>query len=283
MWWSSGLVLVCSFLAVHAELDPCIIDNDRGVPTCDSLLFHGHCVRPYVLSKPKWCHWVERDIDVCCANRDAECCKASSAAGQFALTIVLIVLVACCCCCIALSRSLVTRPHATRRTGVWYRVTTRIPAVRRHYERQQTMETTPNSLSREQTIREPVPKFDFPKLKPLDIEPKECIVCFHADRNTVLPCGHSLLCEDCTKLILAKGHPCPNCRTYFSNYVVAEKQPTFRDFSQLDDEDENENDNGSPPSSISLSASNESVHETSEEPESHRTQPENNRAPDTAV
>lgn len=107
--------------------------------------------------------------------------------------------------------------------------------MRRRYERQATFQM-PNTLIRDQTMREPVPKFDFPKLKPLDIEPRECIVCFQEERNTVLPCGHSLLCEGCTKLLLSRSQPCPNCRTHFSNYEVAEKQPTFRDFSTMEEE-----------------------------------------------
>eukprot|EP00300_Choanocystis_sp_HF-7_P002677 c12029_g1_i1.p1 GENE.c12029_g1_i1~~c12029_g1_i1.p1 ORF type:complete len:197 (+),score=21.71 c12029_g1_i1:441-1031(+) len=129
-------------------------------------------------------------------------------------------------------------------------MTSRIPAVRRHYERQATFEA-PRIFVRDGTMREPVPEFVFPKLKPLDIEARECIVCFQNDRNTVLPCGHSLLCEPCTKLLLAKAQPCPNCRTYFSNYVVAEKQPTFRDLNkELNDSDEEDSPSQPPRLSV---------------------------------
>ena len=40
-----------------------------------------------------------------------------------------------------------------------------------------------------------------------------CIVCMDAPRiMTFLPCGHAVVCPDCSKLVMASGGLCPMCR-----------------------------------------------------------------------
>ena len=45
-------------------------------------------------------------------------------------------------------------------------------------------------------------------------ERKLCVVCDSAPRNVLFTaCGHFVLCDGCAAGLLARGAPCPTCRT----------------------------------------------------------------------
>ena len=40
-----------------------------------------------------------------------------------------------------------------------------------------------------------------------------CIICMDAPRKIMfLPCGHTVVCTDCSKLVMTSGGLCPMCR-----------------------------------------------------------------------
>src|SRR5262249_6334822 len=150
--------------------------------------------------------------DICCAASDSDCCETSAAAAEFALTIILVVMITCCCCCVAITRFTAQRhrrPPPTSRVGriayflgLWPTYDPDVPIP------------MPNTLGRDATTLENVvaPRFIFPDLEPLEVsQERDCIVCFAVSRNTVLPCGHSVVCESCCKELVERRKPCPTC------------------------------------------------------------------------
>eukprot|EP00301_Raphidiophrys_heterophryoidea_P020449 c5138_g1_i1.p1 GENE.c5138_g1_i1~~c5138_g1_i1.p1 ORF type:complete len:339 (-),score=59.72 c5138_g1_i1:183-1199(-) len=51
----------------------------------------------------------------------------------------------------------------------------------------------------------------------------ECNVCFETPRNTLLPCGHSVMCEKCTESTLQGSAMCPICRKVFATAWVSDE------------------------------------------------------------
>ena len=47
----------------------------------------------------------------------------------------------------------------------------------------------------------------------LEDHDETCIICMDAPREVVFrPCGHNVVCTDCSKLVMASGGLCPMCR-----------------------------------------------------------------------
>eukprot|EP00300_Choanocystis_sp_HF-7_P001210 c10975_g1_i2.p1 GENE.c10975_g1_i2~~c10975_g1_i2.p1 ORF type:complete len:257 (+),score=23.10 c10975_g1_i2:524-1294(+) len=205
------LAILSCVCTLTLGLSHCKLDPRTSAPLCNSTLIQERCVRPSVELLSNWCMWEETKTPVCCPSNASTCCSAPSTFSRFSLLIISSgVLCLCLVCCVVVFcqyrrfYSSPVRPQAPNPTTARSMVAAEFPSE--------------------------APNFVFPDLPPLKIPvAKECIVCFVDERSTVLPCGHSLLCQRCASLLLSLRRPCPNCRTYFSNFAVAQNQPTFRD------------------------------------------------------
>ncbi len=66
------------------------------------------------------------------------------------------------------------------------------------------------------SLRDP---FEGPAV--VDDEPEDhdhtCIICMDAPRTRAFaPCGHAVVCMDCSKLVMASGSLCPMCREHIA-------------------------------------------------------------------
>ena len=52
---------------------------------------------------------------------------------------------------------------------------------------------------------------------PVQAEAKECLICMAEPRAVRFSCGHSLCCEKCADVLVARNAPCPSCR---ANFVI---------------------------------------------------------------
>ena len=54
----------------------------------------------------------------------------------------------------------------------------------------------------------------------VDESQKECVVCYTANKDTVvLPCRHMCLCIDCSQIVRMQTNKCPICRTTVSSFL----------------------------------------------------------------
>jgi hypothetical protein len=78
------------------------------------------------------------------------------------------------------------------------------------------------------------------RVSPLFVRQMKCIVCADLNVDTRLPCGHAMLCNDCTKNLLSRSALCPSCRAPYTFFYVNPKfasenvyeNPTGYDFSE---------------------------------------------------
>lgn len=56
-----------------------------------------------------------------------------------------------------------------------------------------------------------------------DNSPQECVICLEERPLVILmPCGHKVICEQCTEILLQNDYRCPMDRTTIQQYYVAE-------------------------------------------------------------
>eukprot|EP00301_Raphidiophrys_heterophryoidea_P016224 c25780_g1_i1.p1 GENE.c25780_g1_i1~~c25780_g1_i1.p1 ORF type:complete len:345 (+),score=29.63 c25780_g1_i1:238-1272(+) len=66
----------------------------------------------------------------------------------------------------------------------------------------------------------------------------ECDVCMENPRNTLLPCGHSMMCEKCASSTLQGAAVCPICRKRFTMLWVSNSFVDGKNFVQISDPQE---------------------------------------------
>lgn len=203
----------------------CPLDS-HGKVMCTANLYMGRCASPAKPKPFKWCYYSLEDRDVCCASSSSACCSEPFApfAFVFALTIISLVLLCCCFAGVFRRWNCIRRRCRNFLSCCFGR---RIP-------------DSPSVLPVNWNYSPGPPRnrhshFIFPELDPV-IDPKfqkECIVCFARKRETVLPCGHCVLCVECTQHLLRVNPSCPQCRQHFEDFSQAEGQPTFRNLVDL--------------------------------------------------
>eukprot|EP00298_Acanthocystis_sp_HF-20_P028152 c6722_g1_i1.p1 GENE.c6722_g1_i1~~c6722_g1_i1.p1 ORF type:complete len:303 (+),score=76.38 c6722_g1_i1:26-934(+) len=62
-----------------------------------------------------------------------------------------------------------------------------------------------------------------------------CLVCCSKETNTCFPCGHSILCEDCSISLLRSTSQCPTCRKKFREFYLGDGFATQETFIPIED------------------------------------------------
>eukprot|EP00301_Raphidiophrys_heterophryoidea_P002596 c11211_g1_i1.p1 GENE.c11211_g1_i1~~c11211_g1_i1.p1 ORF type:complete len:475 (-),score=71.10 c11211_g1_i1:176-1558(-) len=59
----------------------------------------------------------------------------------------------------------------------------------------------------------------------------KCNICMNRSHNTRLPCGHTLICKKCAKIVMASANPiCPHCREPFTYFYVNKEFALHNDY-----------------------------------------------------
>eukprot|EP00298_Acanthocystis_sp_HF-20_P003553 c13894_g1_i2.p1 GENE.c13894_g1_i2~~c13894_g1_i2.p1 ORF type:complete len:319 (+),score=148.71 c13894_g1_i2:84-1040(+) len=173
----------------------------------------------------KWCEWTEKKLFVCCALYSRDCCNDTSDNSQQAVTTIIISLLFAMifCCVLVFVGANVCPPDPWKRFLVFIRL--------RRNSQEELQNLAMTSFNTSTSARVILMNFDAEDEQAANANLDDsclCVICYIRRRGTVLPCGHSVLCEKCTLILLQDTQPCPTCRASFTSYETAIDQPTFR-------------------------------------------------------